>query len=364
MSKPSAAPTHPESGVREAVRTLHPGYFALVMATGIVSIAMQYKGADAVSVGLLWLTCIAYSILVALNAVRFVAFRADVAADLAHPLRGFGMFTFVAATNVLGTRLAVDGHYRAALTLFVVALVAWVILGYVVPWTAVLGHRPRPTLHIANGAWFIWVVASQSVAVLAAVLQPELGSGQRELALIAVFSWSVGVFLYAVVAVLVIVRMMMYPFEPDDLTPPYWVAMGATAITVLAGARIVEMADAPMVAATRGLIAGASVTFWAFGSWLIPALVAGGVWRHFVHQIPLRYDATLWSIIFPLGMYGVGALYLGQADQLPVVRAIGGVEIWIALAAWGCTFVAMTYHLLTTVRLHPIRELGRRSSDS
>ncbi|KKW66273.1 tellurite resistance/C4-dicarboxylate transporter family protein [Mycolicibacterium elephantis] len=350
MAKRTAVPTPQESGVHKAVRTLHPGYFALVMATGIVSIAMQYHHADTVSVVLLWLTCVAYGVLVALSAARIAAFRADFAADLADPRRGFGMFTFVAATNVLGTRLALDAHYRAALILLVVAVVAWMILGYVVPWTAVLGHRPRPTLHVANGAWFIWVVASQSVAVLAAVLQPQLTSGRRELALIAVFSWSVGVFLYAVVAVLVVVRMLMYPFEPADLTPPYWVAMGATAITVLAGARIVEMADAPMVAATRGLIAGASVTFWAFGSWLIPPLLAGGVWRHVVHRIPLRYDPTLWSIVFPLGMYGVGALYLGQADHLPIVRAIGDVEIWIALAAWACIFLAMAYHLVTTVR--------------
>ncbi|MGV0645174.1 tellurite resistance/C4-dicarboxylate transporter family protein [Mycolicibacterium sp. XJ879] len=356
MSKRSSTPTQPESGVRKAVRTLHPGYFALVMATGIVSIAMQYKAADAVSVALLWLTCIAYAILVVLSLARVLAFRTEFSADLADPRRGFGMFTFVAATNVLGARLALDAHYRTALTLLVVAVVAWVVLGYVVPWTAVLGHRLRPTLHVANGAWFIWVVASQSVAVLAAVLQPQLGSGQRELALIAVFSWSVGVFLYAVVAVLVIVRVMLYPFLPEDLTPPYWVAMGATAITVLAGARIVEMADAPMVAATRGLIAGASVTFWAFGSWLIPPLIAGGIWRHFIHKIPLRYDATMWSVIFPLGMYGVGSLYLGQADQLPVVAAIGGVEIWIALAAWACTFAAMMYHLLTTVRVHAVRD--------
>lgn len=55
--------------------------------------------------------------------------------------------------------------------------------------------------------------------------------------------------------------------EPS--TPAYWVAIGATAITVLAGARIVEMANAPMVAATRGLVAGTSVVFWAFGGWLI-----------------------------------------------------------------------------------------------
>jgi len=36
-----------------------------------------------------------------------------VAADLADPGLGFGFFTFIAGTDVLGTRLAADGHHRA-----------------------------------------------------------------------------------------------------------------------------------------------------------------------------------------------------------------------------------------------------------
>jgi Molybdopterin oxidoreductase len=48
------------------------------------------------------------------------------------------------------------------------------------------------------------------------------------------------------------------------------IAMGATAITVLAGARIVAMASAPAVDATRHLIAGSSVLFWELGTWLFP----------------------------------------------------------------------------------------------
>jgi tellurite resistance protein TehA-like permease len=220
-----------------------------------------------------------------------------------------------------------------------------------VPWTAALGHRGRPVLRAANGTWFIWVVASQSVAVLAAALEPVIHDGRRELALLAVFSWSVGVFLYAAVGVAVAIAMLLYPLEPEDLTPPYWVAMGATAITVVAGARITQMADAPMVIATRGLISGTSVVFWVFGTWLIPPLVAAGVWRHLVHRVPLRYEATLWSIVFPLGMYGVGGHYLGQADNLPIVRSIGADESWIALGAWVITFAAMLRHLSQTIVL-------------
>lgn len=348
MTKP---PVRSHRGVRDAVRTLSPGYFALTMATGIVSIAMYHHRAYALSVALLWLTGIEFVILTIVSAARIVAFRREFAKDMADPGRAFGLFTFVAATDVLGTRLALDAHHTVAFALLMIGWVTWLVLGYVVPWAAVLHTSRSPALQRANGTWFIWVVASQSIAVLAAVLEPALGEGRKELALLAVFSWSIGIFLYGAVGVFVTARLWLYPMAPEDLTPPYWVAMGATAITVLAGARIVEMANAPMVSATRGLVAGMSVVFWAFGSWLIPPLIAAGVWRHVIRRVPLRYEAGLWSVVFPLGMYGVGGHYLGQADHLPIVKQIGDIQSWIALAVWTVIFLAMLYHLAMTIGL-------------
>jgi tellurite resistance protein TehA-like permease len=161
------------------------------------------------------------------------------------------------------------------------------------------------------------------------------------------------VFLYGAAAVLVSLRLMLYQLTPEDLNPSYWVAMGAIAITVLAASRIVEMADAPMVRATRGLIAGLAVVFWSFATWLIPVLAAAGWWRHVSRRVPLRYDATLWSIIFPLGMYAVAGIYLGDADTLPLVSLIGSVELWVAFAAFAAVFVAMAGHVTRTVLLAP-----------
>lgn len=341
--------------VRNAVRGMPPGYFALVMATGIVSIATTDHHIDAVSVLLLWLTAIEYAVLVVLYLWRSIAFRAEVRADLADPSHAFAYFTFVAATDVLGTRLASAQHREIALVFLCVGGLAWLILGYLIPWTAAVGHARRPLLHFANGTWFIWAVASQSVAVLAAALEPTVTNGRSELALLAVFAWSVGIFLYAAAGIFVAARLLIYPVRPADLTPPYWVAMGATAITVVAGARIAQMADAPMVAATGGLVAGASVFFWAFGTWLIPPLIAAGVWRHVVHRIPLRYEAPLWSMVFPLGMYAAGGRYLGQADALPIVRGIGSGETWVALVVWTITFGAMLVHIARTIALRSER---------
>ena len=336
--------------VRSGVEGLAPGYFALVMASGILSVGMELEGHHPLSEVLLAVCAVAFVLLLSLTAWRFVSYRAATVDDFVDPRRGFGFFTFVAGTNVLGVRLGLDGHYAATAVLFVLAGTAWLVLGYVVPWTAVLGPQPRPVVATANGTWFVWTVATQSVATVAATLEPRVETGRAGLALLAVVAWSVGVFLYAATAVIVTLRLMLYRFGPEDLSPPYWVTMGALAITVLAGARIVEMADAPMVQATRGLIAGLAVVAWAFATWLIPPLVAAGWWRHVVHRIPLRYDATLWSMIFPLGMYAAAGIYLGRADHLPLVHRIAGIELWVAFAAATAVFVAMLVHVDRTVR--------------
>ena len=334
-----------------AVEGLTPGYFALVMATGIVSVGLALEGFEGLSRVLLGVCVIAFVTLVSLTLIRFVRFRHAMAEDFFDPKRAFGYFTYVAGTNVLGVRLFMEGYHTATAVFLVLTALTWTVLGYVVPWTAVLGKVARPVVANANGTWFIWVVASQSVAVASATLEPVSPTATQGLAVLAVVAWSVGVFLYAAAGMIVTLRMLLYDLRPEELNPPYWVAMGASAITVLAGARIVEMASAPMVDITRGLVAGLSVMFWAFATWLIPVLFAAGVWRHWVHKVPLRYEATLWSICFPLGMYAVAGIYLGRADGLPLVGAIGRLELWLALAVVTVVMVAMVRHLVRTVLL-------------
>lgn len=340
--------------ISTAVRGLSPGYFALVMATGIISVGMRLIGRDLISQVMLIICAVSWVLLVALTIWRIVGYRGAMVEDFTNPRRAFGFFTFIAGTNVLGVRLAMAGLYSITAALLILSGVSWIVLGYVIPWTAVLGRTIRPVVADANGSWFIWVVASQSVAVAAASLERVAGNQAGLLGILAVFSWSVGIFLYAATGVLVTLRMMLYPLGPKDLDPPYWVAMGACAITVLAGSRILEMRGAPMVDAVHGLVAGASVVFWAFATWLIPALLAAGLWRHWRHRVRLIYEASLWSIVFPLGMYAVAGIYLGQADRLPVVGHIGALMLWVALAAWAITFVAMVLHLARTLIARPI----------
>jgi tellurite resistance protein TehA-like permease len=331
-----------------ALRELSPGYFAAVMATGVVSVGLGYDGRRLLSRLLLALTVAAFVALVLLNGWRLVSHRAELVDDFTHPLRGFGFYTFVAAADVLAARIATV-HTDLALWLLGIAAGCWLLRGYAVPWTTRLGAGERPIVAAANGTWFMWAVGGQSVAVAAAAL--AVVRPGPALPAVAVGAWFLGVFLYAVDGVFVAMRLLAYDFGPEDLTPPYWVAMGAAAITALAGAEITLLPRDAVLEAAGDAIRGGSLFAWVLATWLMPALFAMGWWRHVTHRVPLAYDASLWSIVFPLGMYAVASTRLGQAEDLSLLGDVGRVWIWIALAAWTVTFLAGVLHVVRRVLL-------------
>src|SRR6516165_9095141 len=85
---------------------MFPGYFALVMATGIVSIASNFAGFPGLGRGLFWLNVFFYAALWILTLARFVLYRRSVVADLTSHARSVLFLTMVAATCVLGSEVA------------------------------------------------------------------------------------------------------------------------------------------------------------------------------------------------------------------------------------------------------------------
>ena len=79
-----------------------PSYFALVMATGIVSVGAHLLDVEAVAIALYAFNIAAYIGLWALTIVRIVSHRAALVRDLTDHRVAFGFFTIVAGTCVLG----------------------------------------------------------------------------------------------------------------------------------------------------------------------------------------------------------------------------------------------------------------------
>ena len=149
------------------VAGLPPGAFAFVMATGIVSVGLDQQGLTLPSTVLLVVAVVAWVVLVLALGGRLLRHRRRAVDDLHDPRLAFGYFTLVAGSGVLAVRLLENAPTVSAV-LLAAAVLVWLVLGYAVPWAAVLSRAERPVLTEANGTWFIWVVASQSVATTAA----------------------------------------------------------------------------------------------------------------------------------------------------------------------------------------------------
>ena len=320
---------HDQPLLAEAIRHLPSGAFAFVMATGIVSTAFGGIDHHVVSNLLMVISIAALGGLAVLMALRIARHGPAVLADARDPARAFGFFTLVAALNVVGFELYSPSAPGAAIALAVVSVPLWVLFSYGLPGSFILvGEQSEPVAGKVDGSWFLWVVGTQSVAIAAATIGARHTS--HGLADIAVALWGIGVLLYLMLATLVTLRLLATPGGPSGLNPSYWIYMGATAITVLAGSTILALpADLPIIAATSAVVSGLTYILWAFGMWWVPLLLVFGFWRHVVHREPIRYETGLWSIVFPLGMFAVASMHFGEVARLPFLESIGHGGAWI-----------------------------------
>ncbi len=325
-----------KSTISSAIEDLFPGYFALVMATGIVSIAAFFRGHDIAAWSLLYLNILFFAVLSVMLTVRIVRFFPKVWSDITDHMRGPGFFTVCAGTCVLGSQLVIiAGKPDIAAVLWYVSWVFWAATMYTF-FAAVTTREIKPSIDKGiSGTWLIAAVATQAISVLGTLLADHF-SPHRELVLFVTLAmYLVGCMLYLLLITLIFYRFTFGDLTSERMTPPYWINMGAVAITTLAGSRLIIAANgSELLTGILPFLKGFTLFFWSGGSWWIPLLFILGIWRHVYMRYPLRYDPQYWGLVFPLGMYTVCTIQLSKALNFEHLMIIPAVFYYIAVAAW------------------------------
>ena len=334
--------------VAPRLATLHPAYFAMAMATGIVSIAAELFAMRWIALGLFGLNLVLYVALWLATLLRVVWHRPQFLADLFDHNRSFGFFTTVAATCVLGNQCVVVVSWPGIATaLWLAGIALWALLTYTI-FTILTVKPEKPTLAEGiNGGWLVAVVAAQSVATLGGLLTPHFEAWREVALFFSLIMWLGAGMLYIWIIALILYRYTFFPMSPAHLAPPYWINMGAMAISTLAGTMLIENAEySPLLTELMPFLKGMTLMFWSTATWWIPMLLILGVWRHVYCRFPLRYDALYWGAVFPLGMYTVCTIRLSQITNAPFLMPLAYGFVFAAYAAWLATFYGLVANIV------------------
>ncbi|MFG3258893.1 tellurite resistance/C4-dicarboxylate transporter family protein [Streptomyces sp. NPDC048172] len=300
------------------VRELAPACFAPVMATGIVSRALDQAAGARQAAALLFGAALAlHLVLLTATVARAVRHRDRLAADLREPARFFGAFTLVAATGVLASRLATGPLRGVTAALLPPAAALWVALA--LTGVRLLRTHGAAATRGADGTWFLATVGLQSLVLTLTAVAHGPAADRAALA-----GWLAGTCLYAVTLCCVVRRLLRHPPGPAQLAPSYWIVMGAAAISLLAGCGV----------RVRPVVSVGLVALWGWATLLVVPLLAPGAWRHVRHRIPVRYEPALWGMVFPLGMYATATARLATTRDVPALRPWAEGMAWCAAAAW------------------------------
>lgn len=310
----------------------------MVMASGILSIGFSTLHFELLADGLYYFSVLAWLVLLGLSMARAVFYFSAVRIDLLNPRMVFSYFTLVAATDIVGLLLHAHGHTSLAIAGWGFAFIVWSALLYL-SFSVLTFLTHEHNVNIVHGGWLISIVGTQSLVLLGARIAPDLGDYTKFMMVEIHMLWGLGLAFYGIFVTLFCYRIFFLTLKPDHVSPLLWVVMGAAAICANAGTSLlISDPHLPFLVAQRPFVDGITLMIWSWATWWIPMLVLFFVWKHVVHKIPLRYEPSMWSIVFPLGMYAVASARLGLAAEFAPLEWIASVMVWTAFLAWCFTF--------------------------
>jgi C4-dicarboxylate transporter/malic acid transport protein len=333
------------------LRCFHPGWFAAVMGTGIVAIALAANpgnwpvmlGIDQEAARVMAVvTGVLFVGLGVPYVMRWIRYPGQVLADLRNPLLGPLFATVPAGLLVTAVLASAVGPLMVspAVVYDVVFWLAWVG----VPLTFVTSLaatyfllRARTTaMEAVNGSWFIPPVANIVVPLVLGPLMVHASPADGRLLLLTSYAfWGMGFILFGLVLSLLHDRLVLHPLPHAALAPSLVIALGPVGVGALA---LVKMASSGAVvfghlAPTVALISLIAATIlWGFGLWWLAATAV--IMVGYLADGPLPYGLGWWAFTFPIGAFSMATLTLGRAWQISYVDYLSVALVALLIVLW------------------------------
>lgn len=333
--------------IRSGARNLFPGYFALIMATGIIGNSANISGLNSVSKVMFFINTGLFLILLVLILTRLIYYFSEVKADLRTFEKNPGFLTLVAACGVFGVEtIKTTQGYTGAMILLMFAVMLWLIL-MISFFIMIVFTSEKPSIEKGlSSLWLLLVVSTQAISILASELSSLYPEYAVSLIHIALMSFLLGCGLYLILIPLILYRLVFFTLPPSENDHSYWIDTGAAAISVVAGLSLPDkISTAGHLTELLPFIKGMALLFWITGTWWIPIALTIEIWRYFFKKITVKYHPVQWSMIFVVGNYSLATMKTGISSDIPALTSTGRIFLYLSLLLWLCVFSGMIYSI-------------------
>lgn len=336
------------SKIKEGIKNLSPAYFALPMSTGIVTIASYLLGYHKISSIAFIINNIEIAILSFLFILRLVFYFPEFKKDLKSPQKGAAFLTIVIALCVYGTKnVMLEDNLTMALLGWSFTFSLWLVLMFSFFISLATSQKKFSLSKGLNGSWLLLVVSAQALSISGNLVAAHFHFQPHITLLVTSMLFLLGGLFYIIIIGLIFYRFVFLPMKPEDFHPSYWINMGAVAISTLAGSiLVIQLTGIEGFQNFIPTVTVMTIFYWIIGTWWIPIILYMEIWKRI--KIKVKYDASYWSLVFPIGMYTICTWYLAIILELPVLKSIPLATILVAWGTWLFTYIQLIIRMFNT----------------
>ncbi|WP_210640007.1 MULTISPECIES: TDT family transporter [unclassified Pseudomonas] len=335
----------------EAIRQFTPNWFAVVMGTGVLALALAQWPANVSGLRLLgeglWLfNILLFVVFTGLYAARWVLFFDEARRIFGHSTVSMffgtipmGLATIINGFLVFGLPRWGDGVLPLAEALWWIDVAMSLACGVLIPF--LMFTRQEHRIDQMTAVWLLPVVAAEVAAASGGLLAPHLVDAHSQLVMLVTsyVLWAFSLPVAFSILTILLLRMALHKLPHENMAASSWLALGPIGTGALG--MLLLGSDAPLIFAANGLTgvgeiaAGlglvAGITLWGLGFWwMLMALLI--TVRYLRTGIP--FNLGWWGFTFPLGVYALTTLKLADLLSLEFFRVFGCVLVAMLVVMW------------------------------
>ena len=334
----------------EVIRQFTPNWFAVTMGTGVLALALaafplQLPGLHILAEGLWLLAVLLFGLFTGLYAARWLLFFDEAREIFAHATVSMSIGTIPMGLATLINGLLLFGLPRWGAAVLPLAFGLWwldvaiaLACGVLVPY--LMFTRQAHRIDQMTAVWLLPVVAAEVAAASGGLLLPHLAAGEHFTVLVASYVlWAYSVPVALSLLVILLLRLALHRLPPASMAASSWLALGPIATGALG--LLVLGSAAPAVFAAHGLAGIGEIArglgllgallLWGLGLWWL-ALAVLVTQRQAREGMP--FNLGWWGFTFPLGVYALTTLRLGEALAAPFFTGLGAALVVLLALLW------------------------------